>query len=79
MKCVGCEESTEVTLRKPDHFTPSVGSFTCECCGSLLKYTAAKTKKKGVVDVNTQLVKVSEKLIQHIEENKKEIETNGTL
>ena len=57
-----CGFKTELVTKKPDHFTPSSGTFICSGCESKLWYRISKARNgiKGQVNVETKAIQMSD-------------------
>lgn len=51
-----CGTSSGVVIKKPDYFTPSVGTYYCDGCDSKLLYKVMKAKTKNMVSVSTRVI-----------------------
>lgn len=51
-----CGILTPVKVRKPDYFTPSVGTYFCDGCDSRLQYKIEKAKVKNQVSVSSRVI-----------------------
>jgi hypothetical protein len=78
VECSGCKEETKVKIIRPDYFTPSVGTYICECCGSTVQYRIAKVKNSPKVTIGTRVVKPSVKLFDFLNEEKAKEQENET-
>ena len=70
MQCF-CGFDTNIVFKKPDHFTPSVGTYICEACHSNIQYRMVH-KGKHQVQMFKKIVNASMTLIRLLSQDEAE-------